>query len=70
MSEKVLQMAAALANETERLRALNRELVEALESVVMGNDIALERGLTIEHWRNSHASKQARKALAKAKEQL
>ena len=53
--------------EVARLEAENKRLRDALQNVVDGNDLALERRQSIENWRDSAFRKQAIAALAGGK---
>lgn len=57
---------ARLKKELAGLRESHEELEKALDNVVRGNNLALERGQSIENWRDSHFRKQAIAALANA----
>ena len=52
-----------LAAEVARLRERIAELEEALRAVIEGNDLAAERGHSIESWPGSSVRKEARAAL-------
>lgn len=56
-----------MARELQQLRASQKALVEALQNVVDGNDIAFERGLNMETWPESKFAQQARAALEAAR---